>query len=389
MGKKYLIIFIILSLLVNLVVFLFMYFNNILTDIQDHAQFIKVSIESKTILANFLYYLTVFIVSGFSLNIKKLFITSIIVLTIANVIKFILSYKLINNTIFKDFKFENKTKELLFFCCLISLFLLHPIITPLDFSNYYFYLGKLAINIWHNSTTIFVMPFVILLVFYSYSYLKNNSIKNLLFIFIFGLLLIFVKPSFIFTFFIVYPLFVLYYYRFSKSTLLVAINLFILALFLLLQYLIIYKFGNYDDLIYESQKSEIKIRPFLIFSKYSENIYVDFLSSILFPFLFYLSDLKNNKKLLLLNYMWALLIGSLVIGILFVETGPRLGHGNFLWQIPMSNYILFLVSTFLFLKKIFIYNINRYDIMLIIIWFLHLLSGVFYLKQLLLAHSYY
>lgn len=385
-NKAILYLAITISFFIGAYPFYLIYTRGIPTDILHHANAILESIKIGTFPANFLYFFSVYLFSGFSLEFKYLFRASVVLLTLSVVFKYITSYFIMKQMFFKE-----KTAmflEIKITFALLLMLIIHPIITPLDFTNNYFYLGKAAINIWHNSTTIFVMPFVLLLFYYSYLYLQNYKFKYLVLIFGFGLLNIWIKPSFLFSFFIVFPLLLLYKYKLKKPLILAFITLFILGIVLIFEYYLIYIIGNTDDVFYEGQKSSIIIAPFKAMV-HSENFFIDILSSIFFPFLFTVFYFKKVKNVLLLNYSWLLFLISLIIGILFVETGPRLFHGNLQWQIPMANYILFLITLAYFIKQIVDNKLRIKDYILILVFIAHLLSGVFHLTNFLLLGNMY
>jgi hypothetical protein len=98
--------------------------------------------------------------------------------------------------IFRNLKVETLIKILSF--CLI-------IITPLAFGRS-LYLGKIGINVWHNSTIIAEFPFALLLFIFSEKYLQNKETikyRNLLLLIC---LVILIKPSYFLAFAVAFPL---------------------------------------------------------------------------------------------------------------------------------------------------------------------------------------
>ncbi|NOU16874.1 MAG: hypothetical protein HOO91_04875 [Bacteroidales bacterium] len=375
--------------LFSLYVFLSIGLNDISTDIHTHSEMIKTSIENNTLPANFLYYLVIYIISGFNGNITSLFTVSLIVLSIAITLKYYFSVIMMNKILrFEEMSSNSKYLIIILLICSLLL-IIHPIITPLDFKNGYFYLGKASINIWHNSTTIFIMPFVILLFYYSYIYLEKPSNKKLFLILIFSILNVLIKPSFVICFIIVYPIILFLKFRFSKYFLKGIIILFILGLFLLIEYYFIYILNNYGGILYNNEKGSVGIELFREWRHYSENIVIDLLSSITFPLLVTIIYRNKIKESYLFLYVWLLFLTALIIASVLYEDGPRMWHWNFFWQVPMTNYLLFLITTIFYLKDLFKrseYNIKDY--LLCFVWLSHLISGLIYLKKFLLEFNY-
>jgi hypothetical protein len=364
--------------------------KDINTDIRGHSELIKSFIETHSLPANFLYYLLVYSFSGFSLDIERLYFVSLLLLTLAVVFKYYFSYRLATVAVFNDFHSLDNSKYIIVFLVLTLLLIIHPIITPLDTKNGMFYLGKASINIWHNSTTILVMPFILLMFFFSYQFLINPHIKNLILLLLFGILTAIVKPSFIFCFLIVFPFFLLFKYKLSGSFFLALLFLFILMIIIGLEYYSIFRLNSYGEVFYNSTSDGIRIAPFQAWAHYSENIPIDLLSSIAFPLFFSVIYFKNLKNILLLQYTWSLFIVALVIGILFIEDGPRMWHLNFFWQVPMTNYLLFLFTSITYLKILFQKSfLNIVDYVLIIIWISHVISGLIYLRKFLFLLDYH
>lgn len=79
------------------------------------------------------------------------------------------------------------------------------IITPLSFGTS-LYLGKIGINVWHNSTIMVEWPFALLLFIYSSNYLYNKEKRDFYLIIIFVIICILIKPSYFLAFVAAFPL---------------------------------------------------------------------------------------------------------------------------------------------------------------------------------------
>jgi hypothetical protein len=145
------------------------------TDINDHLKHIEDINANKTSYpANFGYYLIVNLLSGLLDSVKvNLPNTAIMLLSIVSVMKYAISKRIIESSIKAKKKFSAKSLTLialsLFFCFAIpdpfSIFVLNK-----------FYLGRFVPFVWHNSTTIFLFPFAIML-FWKQIKVLNPSYK--------------------------------------------------------------------------------------------------------------------------------------------------------------------------------------------------------------------
>ena len=204
MTKKIFFIDLAVLLVLATVYYYLIYF--IATDIPSHANFIVGYLDGTLPpQTNFLYYLTVYCVSFFSNKIECLIASSYLVLVAITFLKYILSRKIIHNEVSKGNDIAGimpsvSAMLLLFIFSLPSVYIL--------FGK--FYIMSSPPNVWHNSTTIFVMPFVILLFWQSLKQLENYSAKRDLVLFILLVLNILIKPSFIFVYLIYSFLFPVY-----------------------------------------------------------------------------------------------------------------------------------------------------------------------------------
>ncbi len=342
MGVKQTIIRVLLLLLVVLIptfIYTLFYIYNIGSDIQPHTSFMV----KRNVPANFLYYYSVIIFSGFSKNYELLFKISLVVLILSVVFKYLVSFKIAELCFYNTEKLK-KHSTLIRFILLLSL--IAGSINGFD-------LWSLTINLWYNSTTIFVMPFVVLLFYNSYKYILLSSKKNLILILVFSIIAILIKPNFVFTVIPIFMLFVFIKYKFS--------NVFwrafgvssLILLILFLSYLGLFVF---EKDISNSMERGIGIGFFKVWRYSRENIILDLFAGIAFPLLLIILYFKTLKTNLLLKYTWSVFGLAMLVYITFYEK-TDLGAGNFIWQVVMSNYILFTVSGLLFLELL----INKYE----------------------------
>ena len=368
----------------------FLYYNfsfNITTDIQQHAQFIiNYANGNSPQQVNFLYYYTVYFFSFFSNNPTIILLTSAIILTIATFAKYYITKTILVTQL--EFT-ENKNKRIIAYISFVLLFLIS--LPAIYFFTNCFYLLTCNPTIWHNSTTIFVMPFVLLLFWNSYLQLQSHSKKRLVIIFILIALNAVTKPSFLFVFFVVYPLFLLQKYEINTKTF--WINLLPIAcgiIFVILEYYLIYL--NSEP---KQSTSSIAIYIFHFFIVWSNgnNSYLLFILSILSSFLFpIVLILKNNQliKSRLILYAISCTFFAILVSVTIIETGNRVYDGNFLWQVFMCSYLLFFSSILELLKLIIQNNFSfkKYFIELFVLT-LHFVSGIIYLVNIFQTKIYF
>ena len=368
----------------------FLYYNfsfNITTDIQQHAQFIiNYANGNSPQQVNFLYYYTVYFFSFFSNNPTIILLTSAIILTIATFAKYYITKTILVTQL--EFT-ENKNKRIIAYISFVLLFLIS--LPAIYFFTNCFYLLTCNPTIWHNSTTIFVMPFVLLLFWNSYLQLQSHSKKRLVIIFILIALNAVTKPSFLFVFFVVYPLFLLQKYEINTKTF--WINLLPIAcgiIFVILEYYLIYL--NSEP---KQSTSSIAIYIFHFFIVWSNgnNSYLLFILSILSSFLFpIVLILKNNQliKSRLILYAISCTFFAILVSVTIIETGNRVYDGNFLWQVFMCSYLLFFSCILELLKLIKQNNFSfkKYFIELFVLT-LHFVSGIIYLVNIFQTKIYF
>lgn len=365
--------------------FHYLYYN-VSTDIQVHASAIRNILDGiQTFPANFLYFFTVSAVSGF--NTSNLKFASILTLSIALLFKFLITKKIIDE-ILPSFNKKILLINLIAFCLL----LVGSLPSIFFISSKYLYVGTYPANVWHNSTTIFVMPFVLLLFWQSYKQIREYKFTRLFNILFLIILNILIKPSFIFVFIIAYPILLFLKYKFSKSFWINIIPLVFAFVFIIIEYIIIYKTGSV------SNENEIAIKPFYIIQHWlkSKNwlyIIVVFVLSLITSYLFPLTYLYRNPKEskdLIIRYVLFCGVIAIIIFHSLCETGIREFHGNFAWQVFICTYLVFLVFT----SKLFSQLINndwnfkkfRYEI---IAFSLHLFFGILYIIKIAVSKSYF
>jgi hypothetical protein len=299
--------------------------------------------------------------------------------------------------VFNYFKQSLPDNELLSGIMAFSLMLIAPVVIPFT-NDPHLYVGKFTSTIWHNSTTIFVFPFCIWLFVQSINYLNKPSDSTFGKLLFFSLLILLSKPSFLFAFGVAFPIICIVRFGWDQKWFLYTILLSVIILIcLIVEKDIIYQNNVLNKLVYKGETSKIIIAPFKVWLRFAFHPFIYFLTSFLFIFSFIVIKFSKIKKDVEILYSLLLLTISLFIYFMLAESGPRFFHSNFYWQIPISMLIINMVM----LKKLFIpYTrsesnkitlkiISLQDKLLLFIYSLHFVSGVYYTLRILIEKTYY
>ncbi|MGF2413936.1 MAG: hypothetical protein ACQUYJ_16510, partial [Ferruginibacter sp.] len=329
-----------------LVIFLFftVYYFIILylrvsTDIQPHAAVAySFAVNDDKLTPNFLYFVLVALLSGFSNYYPLYYGASILLLAGAITAKFLLNNGYLNKYALLG---DNKLLSFILSFAMLCVFAL-PGLNFFEVKD--FYLGQLAPNVWHNSTVIFLMPFAMLLFFKSYELLvlsKTAKNKNLLVqVGVLIVINVLIKPSFLFTLLPSVFIFFVYNKLFSQgsSNRFAHLLPYIFGLlFIAVEYYIIYRLGYTSSVTStQGETSKVIVAPFKVWQHFSSNIVIAIITSLFFPLVY----LAVSKGQVLKNKIVQFAVLNFVIGlsiwILFAEEGVRMFHGNFFWQVVVT-----------------------------------------------------
>ena len=247
------------------------------------------------------------------------------------------------------------------------------------FYNINIYLGQGSPNTWHSPTNMIVKPFAILIFFMVVdllSKIKQNEklrIKECIILTFSLVLSALAKPSF-------YQGFIPALFLYIMVTLFTRFNLFkqyfVLGLCIIPSTLLILFQMFSSFFLGEGSSSEgIGIGWFLVPKLYAHSILFSLFLLLCFPLCFSILH-KEKLKRLDLKLAWIyFVISYLEYGFLY-EKGERFAHGNFGWAYSLATFILFIITTGLFFEE---FNINKMkDKILLGIWILHGISGIFY-----------
>lgn len=350
------------------------------SDLILHADFIKNHLENKSPLPqNFLYYLVV--KTGALGSPSNLMISTIAILTIAVLGKFLLTVNYFANNYQSA---DNKTFQYLL---AIVLVFSTAIYLPQYFIAHRYYLGSFTLNVWHNSTTIAVMPFAIMLFQQTMHQIKEGfSNKRLLIIILLILVNALIKPSYLFVYIGALPVTLLLLKPKVKTFVVQMYPVVVALLAVLILKLLIY---NNED------TASVEIDPLLVYKYHHPTLnnwqIVIILSlSIILGYVFpIIASRSNTIKTFNIDVIFSsvALMGGIAMFLLFTETGERWWHGNFFWQIVISGYILFMVMARESFNLLNIFKLKKLNILQIAL-LLHLLFGMVYILRLILRGAY-
>ena len=252
----------------------------------------------------------------------------------------------------------------------------------------YMYIGSYTPNVWHNSTILFLFPFAMWLFELSYKQLEAYSAKRNGWILLLITLNLVIKPSFFFVFICVYPLMILYKYKFRKEFWLSLLPVFLGGVMLIVQYIIIYRINT--QVVKDT--SSVVFMPFWKNPELREdmiNIPISMLFSLLFPLLYTILNFRKLIQSQLFFYTLFSFLFSVLIFFFISESGPRASHGNFYWQIVITTWLCFFVALVALLKDYNIRGRSLKNIVLLSLFGIHTSIGVVYLAKILFTGSYY
>lgn len=348
--------------------------NLLMNDIDKHAGIALRYWEGKKEVGAPILYALAMILSFSSKNVAEITLCFCILLAFATTLRFglvqtyIQKLELCSNSLSKNYWLSVISGLSLIFIFAI------PIATLVV--RGWMYLGNFTPNVWHNSTTIFLFPFAILLYYNSYKQFDSYSPRRDITIFILILLNLYIKPSFFFAFACAYPLIMLYQYRFSKTFWRAMLPLVGGVVALALISWVLYNPNNETG-------SGITLSWFTFYKAYNPLLALPFalILSILFPILYIVYNRKKLKYNLMFWYTALLFLISFLIFAFISESGPRSWDGNLYWQIVPSVWLLFAFTFISLLKDIKREGMIRKNKLLLLIYSLHIVSGIAYLVR--------
>ncbi len=291
-----------------------------------------------------------------------------------------------------------------------------PVFSFLNFYSNSYYRGFFSTSIWHNPTTIVMLPFSLLLFWFSYKFIfiKDEKFKNFLLIVIFSFINLFTKPAFLMPFlptFLIFLFFNIFHNRkilTKRSAVILIVLLFVSAVFIffgifLFSKLVSFKNINISPIVtiglhnrnYDISSLSIYFSN-LIFNTNFDNtilIYLLFIFIWILKFVFAnafsLSTFfcLNKKTSMLYLYSAICFILSLAIFLFISEKGSRANDGNFSWQIVPCEIIMMITSfNVLLYDKFKNKKLDNFDFVSVVCFgllFVQLYDGLIYIQKLI------
>lgn len=312
-------------------------------DIWLHLRMIQESLATGEWLPNSLYFRLVALCAGFSESENALAVGSVIVLATAVAAKLWLSQFIVSSHIL-----GNSARERMWLiagaCALVLLSFSFPVSGNV-------YLGQIPPNVWHNSTTIAVAPLALGLFWASYRWIERPTGRLLLGMAILVLGNAFVKPSFLFCWIPAFPAMAILQRGADRRAVKAVIIAFAALAVVGLQYWMLFE-GPRDEGTFRPEGAGVVIAPLVIWSGWAESPLRSLLASTAFPLSVAIANWKRASRSTFFVYAALCLVAGVVVFATFLETGPRSGHGNFLWQAVLANYIWFLAGAAICLEEL-------------------------------------
>ena len=212
------------------------------------------------------------------------------------------------------------------------------------------YLGYVAINVYHNPTTIACRPFAIALFFLVSHHLLGGRMTSASRFAIITLTIAatLAKPSYVIALLPAVGLYLLggasLSRRFATTTLDAVLSLGLPALaVVLVQAQFVY--GSERTPVFEDQLTTGVIwAPFAVLGRWTETPFRDLFLSIAFPVAATIAYFGRSREKRLLTFAWIQNLVGIGYLALFAESGSRLGDGNFAWTAQLTQGVLFLVA---------------------------------------------
>lgn len=283
---------------------------------------------------NMLFYWLDALLSGFSRDYWRLKLALVIIVGAATGAKVFLSVRFVGHELRRSAGGGPRLPELAGWAAM----LVFLVAVAFSLPGHNEYLGQIPPNIWHNSTTMLLMPFAVGLFWTSLCFLRTGDTRFLWWSLPLIALNILAKPSLVLCLFPVFPIAAAIRFGRSGTTLrawaLIAAGMLMLAL----QYVYIYVAGPGV----EDSSSSVIVDPLAVWHLYTREIPRALLASYLFPVVALVLGGRRVWRSEAVRYALALATSGLLEFCLLSETGARRGDGNFLWQAAITNYLLFL-----------------------------------------------
>ncbi|OQX60385.1 MAG: hypothetical protein B5M52_00215 [Helicobacteraceae bacterium 4484_230] len=211
----------------------------------------------------------------------------------------------------------------------LAILMVGPLVVPGD---YIIYLGKGSPNIWHNITIWMVKPFAFLTIVSMLTAIQLNKNRYFLFSYLFGIVSLFAKPSFIIMF-LPAVFFVALINRYNTKK----FWMFYGAMAATSLVVLLYQFSNTFG------ESEVVFDFLGVWSRSSSNIVLSIILGLAFPLLFTFLN-KEILKEPVFQVVWIQVLVGIALYALMAQSGRQYSHANFSWSYMLAVNLLYLFS---------------------------------------------
>ena len=380
-----------LIIIVGILLFSFL-INFVDTDIQVHNEKInQINIGTRDYPVHLLYFFIVNILSFFSNNKILISISSVTVLTSFVLLKYLITkYILSDYSKNSNFKISD-TKISLISSALLLFFSIPDAYQWFSFNR--MYIGKIPPTVWHNSTTIVLFPFALLLFYKQYQSIISKKPLRWTSILVTSLLVLlnaFAKPSFLLVYIPVTSFFLIKNIgKEQLCTILIKLMPIILGTVIVSSYFVILYILGGNDLNEPTHSISLSI-PFEVYTKRTPIFYFPFslILTFTFPITFYLLY-PNQLYTTLTKYSLSLTVLGILISKVVIENGPRKFDGNFYWQNVICCYLMVIVTLMSLFSQSQKKAISRRNKKILsFVFSIHVVSGIVYLLKIFLTRKY-
>lgn len=246
------------------------------------------------------------------------------------------------------------------------------------------YLAFIPPNVWHNSTTVLLMPLAFGLFWASLTYLRAPSTRLLWLMLVLVVLNVLAKPSFLFCWLVVFPVAVVLRERRASRIAGPALVWGAGAALVAAQYVYIYLIGRGDP---STEDSGVGVAPLHVWSAYTDHPEVGFLAGYAFPIVALMVGGPAVRRGPGVRFASGLAVVGLLWFATLTETGVREFHGNFMWQAIVTNYLLFVTVLSAVLPWLRASRFGWRQVIVLGVFALHIIGGAQFLLHWLGGHT--
>lgn len=397
--KKY--VDVIMVFLLVFSIFFFVVFYAV-SDMSDHAYYAREMLkEGKLFSNNFLMYFLINLFSGFSGTIHSTKVALVLLLSVSNTAKYII--------VKKAFEPWCHRKQAMFASLALLIVFVVPILFFLnlfgfDLGEDFMYLGYCVPNVWHNSTTLCMMPFAILTYLLSVKQFEDYDKTRNGLITLFVVIGILVKPSFFFVYVVAYPILIFTKYHWKREFFFSLVPVLCGCVCVCYEYFTIYTPSTAAG-VFDENNSGVVIDIMSLFTVgFWQPRLLKLCVSLVLPVAFLVVYWKVIFKNREFWFVFTMLVMALGISWCCQETGPRADHGNFSWQVVAAMWFVYYYMLKVILKESVqegsvvktetticpqvLFHSSSRTIVFLLLYSVHVVIGVWYLVRYLITGIY-